>query len=67
MKLSLRNLALATTVMVAGAAMAQEAAVPTVTKVWSYDQAGTNKNETRFGTGFGGKVYYNDKAAGKSW
>lgn len=53
--------------MVAGAAMAQEAAVPTVTKVWSYDQAGTNKNETRFGTGFGGKVYYNDKAAGKSW
>lgn len=65
MKLSLRNLALATTVMVAGAAMAQEAAVPTVTKVWSYDQAGTNKKETRFGTGFGGKVYYNDKAAGK--
>ena len=63
MKLSLRNLALASTVMVAGAAFAQD--VPTITKVWGTSISGTSKNDTRFGTGVNGKVYYNDKAAGK--
>lgn len=63
MKLSLRNLALVSAVMVAGAAFAQDAL--TVTKVWSTSLSGTSKNDTRFGTGINGKVYYNDKAAGK--
>ncbi|MDE6396478.1 MAG: hypothetical protein K2K84_04330, partial [Muribaculaceae bacterium] len=63
MKLSLRNLALASAVMVAGAAFAQDA--PTITKVWGTSVAGPGKNDSRFGTGVNGKVYYNDKAAGK--
>lgn len=66
MKLSLRNLALATVVTVAGAAMAQDAVVPTITQKWSYTKlTSPGKNESRFATGVNGKIYFNDKAAGK--
>ena len=63
MKLSLRNLALASTVMVAGAAFAQD--VPTVTKVWSVDLPDLGTGAARFGTGVNGKVYYSNKTTGK--
>lgn len=65
MKLSLRNFALMGAVALSAAVYAQDAVVPTVKKVWSYDLKGYNKNEVRFGTGVNGRVYFNDKANGK--
>lgn len=62
MKLSLRNLAMGAAIMMAGSMVAQDA--PTVKLQWSKDFT-YNKNETRFGVGHGGKVYFNDKANGK--
>jgi len=59
MKLSLRNIMLAAAVVaVAAPAMAQTMTVKTE---W-YKTYTTNRNESRFGAGFGGKVYFNDKA-----
>jgi len=64
MKLSLRNLALTAALCMSGAMMAQGL---TVTKTWSMvmtaDQA--THADSRFGTGFGGKIYFNDKGKGK--
>ncbi len=54
MKLSLRNLALASAVMVAGAAFAQDA--PTVTQKW-IQHLGIVSGDFRTGTGVNGKVY----------
>lgn len=65
MKLSLRNFALMGAAALSAAVYAQDAVTPTVTKVWNYDFKVENKNEVRFGTGVNGKVFYNDKAAGK--
>ncbi len=66
MNFSLRNLALAAVVSVAGSVVAQDAVVPTVTKKWSYEAlTSPGKNDSRFGTGVNGKIYYNDKANGK--
>ena len=59
MKLSLRNIMLAAGVVaLAAPAMAQTMTVKTE---W-YKTYTTNRNESRFGAGFGGKVYFNDKA-----
>lgn len=63
MKLSLRNIMLAAAV-VAVAAPAIAAETVTVKTDW-YKTYTTNRNESRFGAGFGGKVYFNDKANGK--
>lgn len=65
MKLSLRNFALIGAVALSAAVYAQDAVVPTVKKVWSYDLKGYGKNDARFGTGVNGRVYFNDKANGK--
>lgn len=67
MNFSLRNLALAAVVTVAGSVVAQEAVVPTVTKKWAYEalQGGPGKNDSRFAAGVNGKIFYNDKANGK--
>jgi len=60
MKLSLRNIMLAAAVVaVAAPAMAQESV--SVKTAW-YKVVETPGLESRFGAGFGGKVYYNDKA-----
>lgn len=48
-------------VALAAPAMAQ---TMTVKNAW-YKVIETNRNDSRFGAGFGGKVYYNDKANGK--
>ena len=61
MKLSLRNIMLAAAV---AAVAAPAMAVITVKTDW-YKNITTNRNESRFGAGFDGKVYYNDKANGK--
>lgn len=64
MKLSLRNVMLAMGVAaIAAPALAQDA-TPVVKLEW-YKEINTNRLESRFGAGFGGKVYYNDKANGK--
>ncbi len=60
MKKVLRNLALATAVLVAGSASAQ-----TLTKVWEQDAAGVGSTwggELRFNSGVDGKLIANDKA-----
>ena len=62
MKLSLRNLALAGTIMVAGVAMAQDAAV-NVTCKWKHDLTSYGTADTRFGTGVNGKIYFANKTA----
>ncbi|MBO5053593.1 MAG: SusF/SusE family outer membrane protein [Muribaculaceae bacterium] len=63
MKLSLRNLAMGAAIMMAGSMVAQDA--PTVKLQWSKDLTGYNKNDTRFGIGHGGKVFFNEKGSGK--
>lgn len=66
MKFSLRNLALAAVATVACSVVAQDAVVPTVTQKWSHEKlTGPGKNDSRFGTGTNGKIYYNDKANAK--
>lgn len=50
--------------VVAVAAPAIAAETVTVKTDW-YKTYTTNRNESRFGAGFGGKVYFNDKANGK--
>lgn len=51
-------------VAIAAPALAQDA-TPVVKLEWYKVFDNQNRNESRFGAGFGGKVYYNDKAAGK--
>lgn len=63
MKLSLRNIMLAAAV-VAVAAPAIAAETVTVKTDW-YKTYTTPGGESRFGAGFAGKVYFNDKANGK--
>lgn len=63
MKLSLRNIMLAAAVAAVAAPAMAEVTV-TVKTDW-YKNITTNRNESRFGAGFDGKVYYNDKANGK--
>lgn len=64
MKLSLRNLALCGSLMLAGAAMAQ---TPTVKMDWtkSFGAPDAVYNEARYGTGFGDKIYWMNKAEKK--
>lgn len=64
MKLSLRNLALCGSLMLAGAAMAQ---TPTVKLDWtkSFGAPDAVYNEARYGTGFGDKIYWMNKAEKK--
>lgn len=66
MKLSLRNLAVAGALMTAGAAVA---ATPTVKLDWTkaIDKPDVVYNEARYGTGFGDKIYYMNKAASELW
>lgn len=64
MKLSLRNVMLAMGVVaIAAPALAQDA-TPVVKLEW-HKEINQDRNASRFGAGFGGKVYYNDKTAGK--
>ena len=63
MNLSLRNLAIAGTLMVSGAVMAQ--APFAVTEVWKTKDVPTAANPYRDGTAFNGNVYLLDKTNGK--
>lgn len=58
MKLSLRNLALAATITLAGAAFAQDA--PTVTLKWQHHVTTLNGGSARTGNAVNGKVYIAD-------
>ena len=60
MKKQLRNIALATAIMAAGSAVAQDAP-KVLAPAWQQEATTSGAGNVRFGQGFGGKIYYADK------